>query len=132
MTATSILISTIRNVIPNAIANSIIGVQPMTGPIGQIFTLKSHYSMNYTSLPRIKMNKEQYKVFLRLNDRKKCQTENDFTKANYPGIYMRYIESVDWCTEQFGANGYARYYNKIWFENENDLMAYKLRWTDID
>lgn len=37
------LISIIRSVMPTVIANDIIGAQPMTGPIGQIFTLRARY-----------------------------------------------------------------------------------------
>lgn len=38
-----ILISLIRQTLPNVIANDIIGVQPMTGPVGQIHTLRTRY-----------------------------------------------------------------------------------------
>ena len=36
----SVLIPLIRRVAPTAIANSILGVQPMTGPVGRLFNLK--------------------------------------------------------------------------------------------
>jgi len=36
----------VRKIIPNMIANDIIGVQPMTGPVGQIFTMRSRYTNN--------------------------------------------------------------------------------------
>ena len=38
-----ISISLIRNVMPAVIAADIIGVQPMTGPVGQIHTLRTRY-----------------------------------------------------------------------------------------
>ena len=37
------ILSAIKNVLPTLIANDIIGVQPMTGPIGQIHTLRTRY-----------------------------------------------------------------------------------------
>ena len=40
-----IILPQIRNVMANAIANDIIGVQPMTGPTAQIFVLKSKYGI---------------------------------------------------------------------------------------
>jgi len=41
-----VLIALVRRSMPNIIAHDIIGVQPMTGPTGQIFALKSRYSAN--------------------------------------------------------------------------------------
>lgn len=43
---TKIMLSIIRNVLPSIIANDIIGAQPMTGPIGQIHTLRVRYDRN--------------------------------------------------------------------------------------
>jgi hypothetical protein len=37
----------IRRVMPTVIANEIIGVQPMTGPVGQIHTLRVRYADNF-------------------------------------------------------------------------------------
>lgn len=39
----SVILLIIRRVIPTIVANSIIGVQPMTGPAAQIFTLRTRY-----------------------------------------------------------------------------------------
>ncbi|GAF93887.1 unnamed protein product, partial [marine sediment metagenome] len=39
-----ILISLVRRAMPNLIAFDICGVQPMTGPTGLIFAMKSHYT----------------------------------------------------------------------------------------
>jgi hypothetical protein len=38
-----IILPLIRRVMPTIIANEIIGVQPMTGPVGQIHTLRVKY-----------------------------------------------------------------------------------------
>jgi len=38
-----VILPVIRNVMANVIAADIIGVQPMTGPAGQIFTLRKRY-----------------------------------------------------------------------------------------
>ncbi len=42
-TLNSVILPIIRRVMPAMIAKDIIGVQPMTGPIGQIHTLKTRY-----------------------------------------------------------------------------------------
>jgi hypothetical protein len=39
-----VLISLVRRATPNLLAFDLVGVQPMTGPTGLIFALKSHYS----------------------------------------------------------------------------------------
>ena len=38
-----VILPIIRNVYPSMLANEIIGVQPMTGPESQIFTLRARY-----------------------------------------------------------------------------------------
>ena len=39
-----VILPVIRRVMPTVIANEIIGVQPMTGPVGQIHTLRVRYA----------------------------------------------------------------------------------------
>ncbi len=43
-TLNKVILPVIRRVMPTVIANEIIGVQPMTGPVGQIHTLRVRYS----------------------------------------------------------------------------------------
>jgi hypothetical protein len=120
----------IRNVMPLLMAQQIVGVQPMTGPLTQIFNLRKLFAI----MPRIKMTVYHYQVFLRLNNRKKSQTEEDFAKANYYSQEKFWLpksehsERLAWCDDQFGRYGYIQTEFRIWFENENDLIAYKLRW----
>ncbi len=40
-----VLLPIMRRVLPNVIAADIIGVQPMSGPAGQLFTLKHRYGI---------------------------------------------------------------------------------------
>ena len=39
-----VILPIIRRVMPTVIANEIVGVQPMTGPVGQIHTLRVRYA----------------------------------------------------------------------------------------
>ena len=48
----SVSIPMIRRIIPNTIATDIIGVQPMTGPVGEIFTMRVRYSDSKDDLPQ--------------------------------------------------------------------------------
>ena len=43
-TLNKVMLPLIRRVMPTVIANEILGVQPMTGPVGQIHTLRVRYS----------------------------------------------------------------------------------------
>lgn len=45
-TLNKVILPVIRRVMPTVIANEIIGVQPMTGPVGQIHTLRVQYADN--------------------------------------------------------------------------------------
>jgi len=51
-TLNRVILPVIRRVMPTVIANELVGVQPMTGPVGQIHTLRVRYaeSMTDTSL----------------------------------------------------------------------------------
>jgi len=46
-TLNKVILPVIRRVMPTVIANEIIGVQPMTGPVGQIHTLRVRYADSF-------------------------------------------------------------------------------------
>ncbi len=48
-TLNRVILPVIRRVMPTVIANEIVGVQPMTGPVGQIHTLRVRYAESVTS-----------------------------------------------------------------------------------
>ena len=43
-----VILQVIRRVMPTVIANELVGVQPMTGPVGQIHTLRVRYAQSLT------------------------------------------------------------------------------------
>ena len=47
-TLNRVILPVIRRVMPTVIANEIVGVQPMTGPVGQIHTLRVRYASSHT------------------------------------------------------------------------------------
>ena len=47
-TLNRVILPVIRRVMPTVIANEIVGVQPMTGPVGQIHTLRVRYANSLT------------------------------------------------------------------------------------
>ena len=48
-TLNRVILPVIRRVMPTVIANELVGVQPMTGPVGQIHTLRVRYADAFTS-----------------------------------------------------------------------------------
>src|SRR5574343_364023 len=48
-TLNRVILPVIRRVMPTVIANELIGVQPMTGPVGQIHTLRVRYADTFGS-----------------------------------------------------------------------------------
>ena len=46
-TLNRVILPVIRRVMPTVIANEIVGVQPMTGPVGQIHTLRVRYAETF-------------------------------------------------------------------------------------
>ena len=46
-TLNRVILPVIRRVMPTVIANEIVGVQPMTGPVGQIHTLRVRYADSF-------------------------------------------------------------------------------------
>ena len=49
-TLNRVILPVIRRVMPTVIANEIVGVQPMTGPVGQIHTLRIRYADTKTNV----------------------------------------------------------------------------------
>jgi hypothetical protein len=47
-TLNRVILPVIRRVMPTVIANELVGVQPMTGPVGQIHTLRVRYAQTFT------------------------------------------------------------------------------------
>lgn len=47
-TLNRVILPVIRRVMPTVIANELVGVQPLTGPVGQVHTLRVRYSDSFT------------------------------------------------------------------------------------
>ena len=108
-----VLLPMIRKQLPILMAQSIIGVQPMTGPVEGLFIMK------YTHTP---------------------QSKYKFTRANWYVAEFDikdYTDVVHWCREQFGphprnpdawSRWEHRYENKIHFRDKEDYIMFVLRW----
>lgn len=98
---------------PISLANSIVGVQPMTGYVGKIFTMKH----KVTPKPKYKFSRSKW------------------YEADYD--WMHYDEVVKWCVEQFGPHPTQqdawsrwdhRYEGRIYFRDQKDYNWFVLRW----
>jgi hypothetical protein len=142
-----ILLSLVRKAMPHALAQSIVGVQPMTGPTGAIFAHRAPYPFGGCDL-------------------KDCQPDfwlsNDFVVdvTNIETAFERGQEVVNWailnCRRPYNyyslvltqrqrvgpemADTMRKYklvvpepeMSKTWrwmFTDENDAFAFRMRWT---
>ena len=113
-TAQKILMPMIKQLTPTLLAHSILGVQPMTGNVGKIFTMRHSYTP---------------------------QSKYKFSRAKWYEAdhrYEDYEEVIAWCTEHFGPrprypDAWTRwadiYIDKIRFRDEKDYNWFVLRWS---
>ena len=117
-TGQQILMPIIRQVYPALIAQSIVGVQPMTDSVGEIFTMRASYK------PQSK-----YKF-----SRAKWYEAEFWDLSALPDTSLK--SKSDWCKEQFGPHpknpdAWSRWYishTKIYFRDEKDYTMFVLRW----
>jgi hypothetical protein len=62
-TLNRVILPVIRRVMPTVIANELLGVQPMTGPVGQIHTLRVRYADNATGTVNVAAGEEALSPF---------------------------------------------------------------------
>jgi hypothetical protein len=117
-----VLLPMIRHVWPNTIAQQIIGCQPMTGPVGEIFTISAGYRP-----------KSKYKF-----SRAKWYEADRAIDHSSPWLFMRYNrEQFSWCVAQFGPapdypDAWSRWYminDRFRFRDERDYILFTLRWS---
>jgi hypothetical protein len=114
----AVLIPIIRQIYPALFAQDLISVQPMTGPIGNIFTLKPTYSR-----PKIQIYCGS------------AEAELDWSDSNDS---VNHTDMSEWCEQQFGPHPknpdtWSRWYQFGWgqfrFRDERDYMLFLLRWA---
>ena len=117
------IIPTIRRVMPSVIAADILGVSAG----GQGFWWRT-----WEQLERAphRVPAEIYNRFLRLNNRRSTQSDQDFRAAGYWHASGTLLETVRWCVQTFGETGFwlNPRTNSIWFCGEDDYRLYQLTW----
>jgi hypothetical protein len=120
-----VILPIIRRVWPNILANELIGVQPMTGPVGEIFGRRPN--------GRVLMNKVHYRHFVRVYNRRKYHRPEYITSLGYTHVRVRISDAIAvqrWCREILRAGSYVRSHNDFWFAYERDATLFTLRWSE--
>lgn len=140
MTYDPSLISKLRKIIPNQIAQDIVGVQPMPD-------FRTRYGFRNTYDPilvpgfrtrydpiLVPMTKENYKHFLRANNRKKQVDEDYLTNLGYIYHFSRkplhdIFPQIEWCEKNLKKGAYVNFiFQHFWFAYERDYTLFILRW----
>ena len=125
----SVLLPIIRRVMPSIIANDIIGVAPMTGPVGDIFGRWSGW------YGRVKLTKDHFRHFLRVYNRRTHHHPDYLHSLGYPHVKVSrrmflYTDAVDWCDHTLARGSWVNSFNNFWFANHADYVMFKLTWEN--
>lgn len=127
-----VILPVIRRVMPQIIAQDIIGVQPMTGPTMSIRQLKARYGETGRVGMDIPMLKQHYKHFLRVYNRRKFQPSVYLTSLGYQKVTVEFgntVPATRWCKEHLKAGSFVRSFNDFWFAYDRDATLFSLRWS---
>ena len=103
MTNPKILIPLIRQVMPQVVAQQIIGVQPMTSSSGSIFSQRMRFS---SKVYNRKYWPHQYRISVR-----------------------NMTEAERWCWDNFRGRYWHSDYEQFVFKRSEDAVLFALRWT---
>jgi hypothetical protein len=125
-----VLLPMIRNVMPGIIANDIIGVQKMSAPSGEIFTVGKYQV-------KVRLTKEHYRHFLRVYNRRQYHTVNYINSLGYPSVKLSRRDDVEynalkakvWAITNLKLGTYINSGGTFWFAREKDYTLFLLRWS---
>ena len=123
---TNVLLPLIRRVMPTIIANSIIGVSPMTGPPVSVFDMIGFSSP-------VEMTKVHYSHFLRVYNRRTQHRPEYITGLGYQKIRITrradlHLDADQWCRDNPKAGSYVRKFGEFWFAYNDDAVLFKMTW----
>ena len=125
----SVLLPFIRRVMPNIIANDILGVSPMTVPTAGLFGLKNGW------YGRVKFTKNHFRHFLRVYNRRTHHHPDYLHSLGYPHHKVsrrifNYMDARYWCEDTLAPGSWLNSFNDFWFANHDDYVMFKLVWDD--
>lgn len=128
-----VILPKIRQIMPNIIAQDIIGVQPMTATAAQIHTIKTRYDS--PSLYNVALTKVHFKHFLRVYNRKKYHNFDDIAALGYATVNINIFNTVSakqWCRETLKPGSFIFFKDhscyRLCFAYEQDYTLFLLRW----
>lgn len=120
--ANQVLVPLIRNVMPNIIANSIISGQDMSNAFEDIMVSKGTWALQ----------KEHFRYFFRVNNRKKYHRIGDIAALGYPMAKANILyvsKAKQWCRDNLKPGSYVTVMNCFCFANKNDYLIFTLKWS---
>jgi hypothetical protein len=111
---------------PNIIAHDLIGVQPMTGPVGSIFNSR-------WTLDDLIMQKEHFGHFLRVYNRKKYHRIGDLADLGYTMLKVGALNAIpakNWCKENLKPGSFVCVNTRFCFAYPKDATLFALRWGE--
>jgi hypothetical protein len=129
-----VLLPLIRQVMPNVIASQLIGVQPMSGPIGQIHTLRTRYDyLNNRDI--FTMQKKHYQHFTKAYNRRTKQKMSYLTGLGYTCVKVNMdlprgaIEAKAYCKKYVKDGAWISNGNHFVFAYDKDVTLFALKFT---
>lgn len=125
-TVTEINIPLLRKIIPQSIANDIVGVQPMSIPSASIFSMRNRYDWTPVIVKSVgQLDNTHETAFI-------YYVRSNFTSMH--DSHDQLVESILWCEESFkdrfyhgiDEDGYFRFY----FKKEQDRTLFVLKFGE--
>lgn len=116
MTYDPVLLPLIRSVMPNIIAQSIIGAQPTYGGW--------HGSLV--------MHKHHFQHFLRVYNRRKNHSGLYLSGLGYQKVnveFSKVLYARNWCKDTLKHGSYLISINDFWFAYDRDATLFMMRWS---
>jgi hypothetical protein len=134
--AVKVLLPMIRNVMPKILAHDLIGVQQMTGPAGQIFTMRTRYGFNGWE-GRVALTKDHFRHFLRIYNRRKHHHPEYITSLGYSHTKLSRRNDIEvnannaeaWCRKTLKPGSWIYSSGDFWFAYDRDYTLFVLRWS---
>ena len=120
-----IIMPIIRQFIPNIIANSIVGVQPMTGPSGSIFNMRMRFKNQKLHVSRHAEYKNGIHAVVSYSEGDPDEIPWRVSITEETALFIN-----DWCKEtQCG----IRTEFMVWrFNTEQEFLMFVLKWDGVE
>lgn len=114
---------------PQIIANDIVGVSPMVGPSGKIFSMVDRWKQGWYG--RVAFTKDHYRYFLRVYNRRIHHHPEYLTGLGYPHVKVSRrdglnVDALDWCEVNLKPGSWIHSHADFWFANDEDAVLFKM------